>query len=139
MVGGGGIIRREQGREEAIWSVPEGRWTSSHRAEQVALLAAIENAKWTLKEVKTIRICTDPPSLVMFLRSGAGTPCSETQTKIWDGLNEITQQRRKAQVVWIPGHANISGNEQADEAANVGLLPQQDAKIDLPSAKVSIL
>ena len=42
-------------------------------------------------------------------------------------------------MIWIPGFADIGGNEEADETANTGrTLPQDDVKIDLPSAKVAI-
>ena len=42
-------------------------------------------------------------------------------------------------MAWIPGHADIAGNEQADQAANTGrTLPQETARSDLPSAKVAI-
>ena len=138
-VGGGGIVREEQSRGNATWSVPAGRWTSSYRAEQVAFLAAIEDAGRAPRTVKTVRICTDSLSLVMFLRRGAGSRSPDTLTRIWHGLQKLTQQRRKVQVVWIPGHADITGNEQADQAANTGRsLPQQEVKVDLPSAKAAI-
>ena len=58
----------EQSRGNATWSVPAGRWSSSHRAEQVAFLAAVEDAVKAPKEVKTFRLCTDSLSLVTFLK-----------------------------------------------------------------------
>ena len=138
-VGGGGIVRKEQCRGDTQWSVPAGRWTSSYRAEQVAFLAAVEDAVGAPKPVRSVRICTDSLSLVMFLRKGAGRPSPDTLTKIWTGLNKLSRQRKNVQVVWIPGHADIAGNEQADGAANAGRnLPQHPVKIDLPSAKVAI-
>ena len=138
-VGGGGISRNEQSRGNARWSVTAGRWTSSYRAEQVAFLAAVNDAVEAPEAVRSVRICTDSLSLVMFLRKGAGRPSPDSLTQIWTGLKKLSKQRRNVQVVWIPGHADIAGNEQADEAANAGRhLPQQDTKIDLPSAKVAI-
>ena len=137
--GGGGIVRREALRGDSTWSVPAGRWTSSYRAEQVALLAAVEDATSAPKTSKTIRFCTDSLSLVMFLRRGPSGASPETITKIWHALAQLSKQRRNVQVIWIPGHADIGGNEEADEAANTGrTLPQDDVKIDLPSAKVAI-
>ena len=41
-------------------------------------------------------------------------------------------------MTWTTGHANTSGNEQVDEAANAGRLLPQDADIYLPSAQVAI-
>ena len=114
-VGGGGFCM-EQSRGIATWSVPAGKWASSYRAEQVAFLAAVEDAVPT-------ESLTRPESL----------------TKIWTGLSNLSRRKKNAQIVWIPGHADIAGNEQADQAANTGrTLPQETARIDLPSAKVAI-
>ena len=128
----------EQSRGNATWCVPAGRWSSSYRAEQVAFLAAVEDAVKAPKEVKT-RLCTDSFSLVTFLKKGAGGPAQESLTKIWTGLSNLSRQKKNVQIAWIPGHADIAGNEQADQAANTGrALPQETARIDLPSAKVAI-
>ena len=138
-VGGGGVVRIEQGRGNATWSVPAGKWSSSYRAEQVAFLAALRDAAGAPKEVKTTRLCTDSLSLVTFLKQGTRGPAPETLTEIWTGLNHLSRRKVNVQIVWIPGHADIAGNEQADQAANTGrTLPQETAKIDFPSAKVAI-
>ena len=74
-----------------------------------------------------------------FLKKGAGGPAPESLTKIWTDLSNLSRRKKNVQIAWIPGHADIAGNEQADQAANTGrTLPQETARIDLPSAKVAI-
>ena len=137
--GGGGIVRKEEIRGNKVWSIPAGRWTSSYRAEQVAFLAAVKDATTAPREVKTIRLSTDSLSLVMFLRTGPARAAPETLTEIWNGLSRLAKQGRDVQVVWIPGHADIEDNEEADKAANTGrTMGQENTKIDLPSARVAI-
>ena len=137
--GGGGIVRKERNRGDKVWSIPAGRWTSSYRAEQVAFLVAVRDATAASREVKTIRISTDSLSLVMFLRAGPSRATPESLTEIWNGLSKLSNQGRNVQVVWIPGHADIEENEQADKAANAGrTMNQENVKIDLPSAKAAI-
>ena len=137
--GGGGIVRKERSRGDKVWSIPAGRWTSSYRAEQVAFLEAVRDATSAPREVRTIRLSTDSLSLVMFLRAGPSRAAPESLTEIWNHLTKLSKQGRRIQVVWIPGHADIEENEEADKAANAGrAMNQENAKIDLPSAKVAI-
>ena len=137
--GGGGIIRDDRLRGQVSWSVPAGRWTSSYRSEQMALLAAIQDAEGAPKELKTVRFCTDSLSLVIHLSRGRGNSDTESITKIWSSLASLSRLKKDVQVVWIPGHAEIEGNEKADQAANEGRgLTQDQVGVDLPSAKAAL-
>ena len=105
----------------------------------MALLAATEDALTAPKEVRRVRFYTDSLSLILFLRAGPPRAASETLTKIWGCLSQMSRQKKDVQIVWIPGHADISDNETADKAANQGRSQnQENVKIDLPSAKVAI-
>ena len=97
------------------------------------------DAEDALERVKVIRLCTDSLSLVSFLSRGRGNSATGSITKIWTSLANLSRQKKNVQIVWIPGHADMDGNEKADRAANEGRsLPQNQIGVDLPSAKAAL-
>ena len=54
----------------------------------------------------------------------------------WNCLNTLKDMNIDLKLIWIPGHADIHGNELADKAAKTGSLIQVDFEPEIISAQV---
>ena len=58
---------------------------------------------------------------------------------IWVSLRDTNRRGTHITMQWIPGHAGIPGNEEADRIANqASLLPQEATPINYAGAKAAI-
>ncbi|KAG0410786.1 hypothetical protein HPB47_012098 [Ixodes persulcatus] len=116
--------RDDSGRTAIAWHSPTRNETShqlaSHTkstctAELFAIMFAVETATTTLRpEIRETRIYTDSQEAVRALRRSS--TCNATVAQI----RELVRQagaRQTIIIAWIPGHADIPGNERADGAA----------------------
>ncbi|KAG0421440.1 hypothetical protein HPB47_002666 [Ixodes persulcatus] len=116
--------RDDSGRTAIAWHSPTRNETShqlaSHTkstctAEHFAIMFAVETATTTLRpEIRETRIYTDSQEAVRALRRSS--TCNATVAQI----RELVRQagaRQTIIIAWIPGHADIPGNERADGAA----------------------
>ena len=141
--GGAGIVRKERGgRGDKNWNLPAGDLTSSYRTEQVALLEAMKDATNAPEEITTIRICTDSLALLERIKKGPWRRQPETMVQIWESIGKLRSGGKHLQLLWVPGHAGVRENEEADAAANEGRnqtqRPNQTMQIDFQSAKAAI-
>ena len=85
-----------------------------------------------------VRICTDSQSVLRRLAIGPGGQTDRVGEEIWRLLNTVS---RAAHITlqFVPGHAGIEGNEEADELARRGSrLPQWKTPIDMASAEAVV-
>jgi ribonuclease HI len=147
--GGAGIVLVIDG-EGTVHNdcVPAGSLCGSYRAEMTGLRDAVPRilqgvAEGWLKvdKLKAIRFCTDSQSAVRRLAKGAAEQTTVMGAEIWSGLMELEKRTGcPIDVQFVPGHAGVEGNEQADKMAEQGAkLPQVGVAIDLATAKASIL
>ena len=113
MAGGGAIIHR--------WHAPTGAQSSSFQAEKTALLAAIswleEHENWR----KALLIC-DCKSLVDAV--GNSLAPDEFIRLVQAAVARLNVERC-LEVLWVPGHCGLPGNELADEEAKLGSAEDQ--------------
>ena len=83
-------------------------------AEAIALLAAVKIC--IHKKLRNIVICSDSKSVLQAL----GNTCNPTHYII-SQIQDLTSETHNITFLWIPGHANIPGNEKADELAKQAL------------------
>ena len=55
---------------------------------------------------------------------------------VWETIEHLTRVGCSIQFVWVPGHSDIDGNEEANAAAKAGAsMPQGTTKIDISAAR----
>ncbi|KAG0413012.1 hypothetical protein HPB47_009825 [Ixodes persulcatus] len=116
--------RDDSGRTAIAWHSPTRNATSNQltsrtrstcMAELLAILFAVETATTMPRpEISETRIYTDSQEAVRAL--GHSNTCNVTVAHIRE-LVRLAGAKQKITIAWIPGHANIPGNEWADGAA----------------------
>jgi ribonuclease HI len=118
-----------------------GKLCSSYRAEAVSLHAGTKwlNDNRETSRHKTVTFLTDSKSLVSRLKGGPAKARSKTDHEIWEHLNSASRDIGHIQIQWVPGHANLQGNEKADRLANKGSkMSQNDVPLDHSYVKAHI-
>ncbi len=80
--------------------------TSSYDEEKVAMRMALE---WLSPSHAAAAICTDSQSLLKAIQSGSADTA--------DLRSMLNKRTGKTTLLWIPGHNEIAGNEEADACA----------------------
>ena len=133
---GGSGIRIEYNDHTEEFSVPAGKVSSSFRAEKIAILTALNKVEipTDIPRPYSIRICSDSLSAILQLEQGPHKQNNIVDIQIWNNLTNLSREAN-IHLQWVPGHANIGGNERADALAKEGTgLDQSQEKIDLDSA-----
>jgi ribonuclease HI len=115
---------------EEEWAVPAGRKCSSYSAELTAMREAtgrlMEREEW-----QSAQIITDSLSLVQALGGESReTGLQKLQQELWT----LRERGKRIEIVWVPGHCGLEGNERADEMARRGgQMEQTEVRIDRPT------
>ena len=120
---------------------PAGTFTSSYRAEVIALAQATKHLlTLPLAPSPQINIFTDSQSAIMRLRSGRSTQTGVYEDQIWDNLLQLQHNHNATIVVqYVPGHCGLPGNEEADKlAGEARRLDQSNINFDLTTAYACI-
>lgn len=111
--GAGVVIRTSQ--QDTLISIPLGTSATIYQAEMMGIISAVD--KITQMELfdRKLNIYCDNQACLMtlkghFVRSKLAIECSNR-------LNFLSGKQQETNLIWVPGHNNIEGNEKADEMA----------------------
>lgn len=94
-----------------------GKHTTVFQAEVYAILVCAQNCSDKKIKNTKISICSDSKASLLALSSFKIT--SSIVLQCWNTLQAISQQN-VVELIWVPGHHGIVGNEKADELARLG-------------------
>jgi ribonuclease HI len=113
---------------------------SSYSAETAAMYIAADYLMEKTHDLppSNIAICTDSKSLLDKLKSGISSKDSLILQHLRCNLGAISNFH-ELHLVWVPGHADIEGNEAVDALAkHATTFDQQEVAIDYQTAKARI-
>ena len=123
---------------------PAGRVCSSMRAELVAMSEALTRLQELPPPshalIKSVLLCSDSRSGLQLLNRGPDDQQSSVAQCVWSLLDSLATGDRTIALHWVPGHADLAGNEASDRLANqaAAVCNQEEAPIDLSSARTAI-
>ena len=109
---GGGVFGGKPGLDFSL-----GAFTTVFQAEVFAIMAAVRKSITRGYNGRTITIFTDSQAALKALETV--TVKSKLVLECLQCLSELATHN-SVQLVWVPGHEGILGNERADEMAKKG-------------------
>lgn len=114
-------------------TAPAGALCGSFQAELVAIHAALQSCSSRPPQgFQRLRICTDSQSSIRAIQSGT------SRNPLVRDIRDFLRTMPPTDIVFVPSHVNLEGNEQADRlAARASRLPQAGVLIALKSASAA--
>ena len=137
--GGGALLVYHHDHVTTQLTTAAGRVCSSTRAELVAIHEAlVELSKLPVHPPRRLLLCCDSQAAIEAI-SGAADSQSLLVRRIEERMTDISAAGHQLQLQWVPGHAGLPGNEEADRLAAIGSRrPQATVPIDLQSARLAV-
>ena len=90
--------------------------------------------------VKSVLLCSDSRPGLQLLSRGPDDQQSAIGQRVWSLLDVLAVRGITITLHWVPGHADLAGNEAADRLANQAAADrdQEEAPIDLSSARTAV-
>ena len=134
--GGAGVaVYDREGTCLRGWSCAAGRSCSSYSAEMVAMDEAV---RWLgeSREWQSAAVATDSRSLIDALQgSGQADGLGALRERLW----RLHDERRRLTLVWVPGHCQLPGNEEADRLAGEGCGMDQEEVALTGSTRLAVI
>ena len=125
--GGCGVVMYKKGEEENIIveSHNVGTVTENVQCEVVGIVKALELAVEKFESqpssIKNCYILTDCKSAVdIVCKQNNVSKYWNEFLRMWEMMDKLQEGDVKLVIVWVPGHADISYNDEADKAAKLG-------------------
>lgn len=137
--GAAALVLWDCGRRDELIAAA-GAVGSSYSAETAAMALAAEYLMDNTHQLEpsNIAICTDSRSLLDKLNDAASSKDSSALQQLRCDLGALSSIH-DVHLVWVPGHADIAGNEAVDALAKQATnLDQHEVAIDLQTAKARI-
>ena len=139
--GAGAVIAWHDDRPKSILALPAGRCCSSTAAEAMALAAGLREVRNNIGGTPgplNIWAAFDSRALLNRLQSRDRHRADHQTAEAAGHLLHLGRSHR-VHVLWIPGHAGITLNEEADEAAGRGChQPQEDIPPTAAAARAAL-
>ena len=142
--GGGALLELHREGRTLECMAPAGRVCSSMRAELVAMSEALTRLQElpppSRALIKSVLLCSDSRSGLQLLSRGPDDQQSSVAQCVWSLLDSLATGGRTITLHWVPGHADLAGNEASDRLANqaAAACNQEEAPTDLSSARTAI-
>ena len=142
--GGGALLELHRENRKLECTVPAGVVCSSMKAELAAMAEALQCflrlPEPSLSSIRTVLLCSDSLSGLQLLSRGPAAQDSALTQGIWALLHSAAAGGRAIALQWVPGHADIEGNEEADRLANLAVASsdQRRVPVDLACARIAI-
>ena len=134
--GGAGVaVYDREGTCLRGWSCAAGRSCSSYSAEMVAMDEAV---RWLgeSREWQSAAVATDSRSLIDALQgSGQADGLGALRERLW----RLHDGGRRLTLVWVPGHCQLPGNEEADRLAGQGCGMDQEEVALTGSTRLAVI
>lgn len=113
-VSGAGVFCESSGKKRTF---PLGMFASIFQSEIFAILQAADLSSEEAVQGQKITICSDSQAAIKALASH--TTKSHLVWECKKALNTLARQT-EVEIIWVPGHNGVEGNETADELAREG-------------------
>jgi ribonuclease HI len=90
-----------------------------YNGELEAITKALEYASYIAKEGERFNIFTDNQASLLRLKSPSDRPGQSQQIRAIIATNTIISKGAIVDLIWVPGHTDILGNEEADRLAKL--------------------
>jgi ribonuclease HI len=99
------------------FSAPLGKWATVFQAEVLAIATCSDKLLEEGIQNKSIAICSDSQAAIQALTSV--TTKSSLVGECWASLDGLAR-KNEVELIWVPGHTGVPGNEEADQLAKQG-------------------
>ena len=138
--GGYGVVIHRKDEEPQVISGFVGRMTDNVTCEVEGIVQALNlivDRSQTDRGIDAAYVFTDCQSAIDILsKQGKAYDKLDIFKGVWKCLSTLRERDIEFKLIWIPGHADIVGNDLADNAAKNGALTQVDLGIEMISAQV---
>jgi ribonuclease HI len=138
--GGAGVYAELPDDRVMTKTASAGKFTSSFRAEMVALRTALAMLETEIDVTGSnfVMILSDSQSLLKCLAKGPSAQTHKLASEIWAVLQELSIDAPFV-LHWVPSHCNLTGNEEADAVAKEATkLDHANQALDQPTARAHV-
>jgi ribonuclease HI len=103
-----------------FWNI--GNRAIVYNGELEGVTKAIEYASEIAKEGEYFNIFTDNQAGILRLKTPSDNPGQSQQIRAIKATNRLNSKGASLDIIWVPGHIEITGNEEADKLAKKAIV-----------------